>query len=334
MNLIKKTFLIATLCIQSIAVVAQAQQPSVEEFINSQELAASESANSINEKIEILRSERKILSYEDLMAVKAKDSGPSYFIPLSLTNQELITLAAATSLGIVAFRNDKEIRDVVSSNQSKSAKMVSTIGNFIGGDAVFPISAGAYFLGVLYEDNKLKQVGVFTVGASLAMGIVTAGVKKVAGRVRPGDTDDQGRFFEDGNESFYSGHTAQSFTIATVIAEMYKEDYPLVPWVAYGIAAVTAYARVHDNAHWASDVIMGAVAGHLITKLYLSAFREDDQNRSGVIISPRYDKKNGTFGVDFQFVTDRQKNQLNSSECGKIENVDLRVKACLQEHLN
>lgn len=329
MKLITKTFLITILSIQCIALVTHAR-PSVEEFLHSEEMAARESVI----QIEVMRNEGKILSYEDLMAVKAKDSGPSYFIPLSLTNQELIALAAATSLGIVAFRNDKEIKDVVSSNQGKTAKMVSTIGNFIGDQAVLPISAGAYFFGVLYEDNKLKQVGVFTVGASLAMGIVTAGVKKIAGRVRPGDTDDKNRFFENGNDSFYSGHTAQAFTIATVISEMYKEDYPLVPWVAYGMATVTAYARVHDNAHWASDVIMGAVAGHLITKLYLSAFGENDQNRSGVIISPTYDRNNGMFKINFQFVTDRQKNQLKSSECGKIENPDLRVKTCLQEYLN
>ncbi len=77
---------------------------------------------------------------------------------------------------------------------------------------------------------------------------------------------------------------------------MYKEEYPVVPYVAYGLAALTAYARVHGDNHWASDVIAGAVAGHLIAKLSMSYLNKDGK-RSGVTVTPELDPNGDGFRI-------------------------------------
>jgi len=46
------------------------------------------------------------------------DKEQSIFIPLELKNEELIALAAATSLGVIAFTNDQQITDTVQKNNS------------------------------------------------------------------------------------------------------------------------------------------------------------------------------------------------------------------------
>ena len=280
------------------------------------------------QQLEIGIAKGQIMSSGQLSDILKMDrEGRGYFIPLELTNPELLTLAAATSLGIVAFKNDQEITDVISSNQSQLANTVSDVGNFLGSNAVIGIAAGSYFLGVVYENDRLKKVGLFTVGASLASGLVTTGVKEIFGRVRPNQDRGPYNFFEAGNKSFYSGHTAQAFTIATVFAELYKEDYPIAPYIAYGVAAITAYARVHDKAHWGSDVIIGAVAGHLVTKLALSAMKKD-QSRGGLMVYPSYDYTTGTGWLFFEYVP---KSKPTPFKCASIENEQERIHACIEE---
>ena len=281
------------------------------------------------QEIEIARFNGSILDSYDLENYLSQDKEKSVFIPLSLSNTELLTLAAATSLGVVAFKNDQGIMDVVQNHKSKVTAPLATVGNFLGtGTAGLGIAAGSYFIGMYFENNKLKSAGLFMVGASLATAIATEATKRAFGRSRPIKGEGPYSFFNSGNKSFYSGHTAEAFTIATVVAEMYKDDYPIVPYVAYGIAAITAYARVHDQAHWASDVIVGAIAGHLITKLAMSAMNSNKENRSGVEIYPGIDPTSGAFMIYLEW---KGKEIQSPLKCSKMIEGTAKNNACLAE---
>lgn len=269
-----------------------------------------------------------IINHAKLQTYLDASNEQSYFIPLSLTNNELLALAAATSLGVIAFRDDQQISDLISKNKSVVTDAVTNVGNFVGSTAFIPIAAGSYFLGVVYKNNKLKKVGMITVGGTVASSIVVMGVKAAFGRMRPHELLGPYQFFNNGHHSFYSGHTSQAFTLATIISEMYKDDYPIVPWIAYGVASLTAYARVHGQDHWASDVIVGAIAGHLITKLFLSAMNGNQENRGGLSIVPGYDYKNETFTVSFEY---QEKMKRTFLKCAKIENLEERIHACFEE---
>jgi membrane-associated phospholipid phosphatase len=114
--------------------------------------------------------------------------------------------------------------------------------------------------------------------------------------------------------------------MATVIAEVYK-DKPLVPYLAYGAAAVTAYARMHDNRHWASDVLAGAIAGHLITKILIRTLESSGKlNRSGIIIVPTYDEQSAGARVIW---TGERKSELDCKKSGFKGN-DL-IRLCIEE---
>jgi membrane-associated phospholipid phosphatase len=67
--------------------------------------------------------------------------------------------------------------------------------------------------------------------------------------------------------SFPSGHTSKAFSFAHF---MHKEYGELSPWYsigAYSVAASVGYMRVAKDAHWISDVFMGAGVGILSTEL-------------------------------------------------------------------
>jgi hypothetical protein len=70
-----------------------------------------------------------------------------------------------------------------------------------------------------------------------------------------------------GYNSFPSGHTAQAFAAATLLAEEYGRRYKWVPYVAYGLASSVGMLRVMNNRHFVSDVLVGAGIGILSTKI-------------------------------------------------------------------
>jgi len=70
-----------------------------------------------------------------------------------------------------------------------------------------------------------------------------------------------------GNYSFPSGHTSQAFTGASVLFQEFKNTDVMVASSGYVFAAATGYARVTNNKHWTSDVLVGAGIGIIMTNL-------------------------------------------------------------------
>lgn len=241
------------------------------------------------------------LSAKEFKHLVGKD-GNEYFIPIK--QSDLFLLAGTLSLGTIVFANEREILDYVQEQNNEHTAKVANIGNMLGREAIVPIVAGSYFVGAVLKNDKLKKVGIFTVRAGLATQIVTELFKKSFARKRPNATNDPYEFFEEGHHAFYSGHTSAAFSMATVIAEVYK-DKPLVPYLAYGAAALTAYARMHDNKHWATDVLVGAVAGHLVTKIFMRTFdKSGGLDASGLIIMPEYkenERGESSYGMRLEY---------------------------------
>jgi membrane-associated phospholipid phosphatase len=89
-------------------------------------------------------------------------------------------------------------------------------------------------------------------------------LKTIGGRDRPSASiDDPYSFhpFRFKDNSFPSGHTAVAFALATSFARETPDKWTDLGF--FTLATVTAYARMHDDKHWASDVVFGAGVGIL-----------------------------------------------------------------------
>lgn len=130
-------------------------------------------------------------------------------------------------------------------------------------------SLGVYALSEAFGLEREKAASLLTLESFVLTALMIEGIKYLTGRERPDDTDDKYDFrgFNGDNKSFPSGHAGHTFAVATTIAEVYGEDYPWVPWVAYPAATLTALARVNDEKHWFSDVFAGAALGYFISKM-------------------------------------------------------------------
>jgi len=129
-------------------------------------------------------------------------------------------------------------------------------------------------VGYFRHDEYAKSTALMAGEAYADSAIVDLAIKAVTRRKRPGDVAPGGDFsdtFFSGGKSpfkgsaFPSGHAAGVFSVATVIATRYR-SHRWVPWVMYGFATAVSFSRVTANAHFPSDVFLGAALGYTITR--------------------------------------------------------------------
>lgn len=122
--------------------------------------------------------------------------------------------------------------------------------------------------------GPLMTSGAFS--GALMTGI-TLGLKYTVKRKRPdGDAN-----------SFPSGHTAMAFTLATMLHKEYGWRSPWFSIGGYTIAAFTGVSRMMNNAHWLSDITIGAAIG--IGSVHLGYYLSDLIFK-GKYLNPQYEK--------------------------------------------
>lgn len=170
---------------------------------------------------------------------------------------------AAAVVGSIALLStqDDRIDRTVSRHDSPAAASVSRAVTPFGSYAAVGISFAALGGGLLARDANLRDTGRDAIEAELfAAGIVTPILKATLGRTRPSQGADGDELRPlGGGQSFPSGHTTEAFAVASVFAARSKGW--VVPTIAYTLASAVGLARMHDRAHYASDVVAGAVIG-------------------------------------------------------------------------
>ena len=211
------------------------------------------------------------------------DAGRIWSSPARIKDKHigpLVALAAATTFLIAG---DEPIRDGVQTFAERHGWVidVAPVVTEMGGIGAFA-TAGAFFgAGLIFKDARARDTGYLAASAILQCVVVDTFVKGMAGRQRPlvADGEDHwygpAKFFSnepgtaDAFGSFPSGHSATAFSLATVVAMQYGHR-SWVPVVAYTLAAGVGLSRIAMDKHWASDVAVGAVIGHLVARLIVN----------------------------------------------------------------
>lgn len=189
-----------------------------------------------------------------------------------------LSIAAAVTGGVLA--SDWELRNVFRHNQtsfnSKASSIVEPFGNFYG-LYIFP---AMYVVGVLTKQRKIESVGLGGAKSLLISTIVYTVAKKVVRRRRPDEAsssfDFALPFTKKGYTSSPSGHSNTIFTVATALALEYR-NIKWLPPVLYMLAGLTAVSRIYQNRHWSSDILVGSLLGHFVTR---AVWRNSNQKRT------------------------------------------------------
>lgn len=240
-----------------------------------------------------------------------------------ITRGDLVKLGAIAGLTALAYQADgalrAEIRDAPT-QQNGLADALTSIGDPYGGFGALALGGAMWGGGLIAGNETVATVGLRAVEAITVSGIVTKVIKGVAGRSRPrvapherGDFHfGQGFGAGPGNgdfESFPSGHVTAAFAFASAVtsevAYRAPEHTRSVAIATYGMGLVVAYARMHADAHWFSDVTLaagvGTVSGLAITRWH--ATRPDnaiDRALLRPVVAPGPD---GSVRVGLQLVT-------------------------------
>lgn len=131
-------------------------------------------------------------------------------------------------------------------------------GHIIGSTPVILGGAFAAYLGGRMTGTRwVQHLGMDEIEATLLAEGFSEGIKVAVRRERPIETDGT----QSKTYSFPSGHATLTFAAATVLQQHlgYKAAIP-----TYAVASYVAMSRLHDNRHFASDVVFGAALGIVV----------------------------------------------------------------------
>ncbi len=168
--------------------------------------------------------------------------------------------ATAAVVGTAAVL-DKPLRDAARRSHASIEERFANKFEDFGAGYSFGVLGAFYLDGLIVNNDRAKLVAEDGLTATLVSGGITDALKEALGRGRP--TANRGTldfFAYRGNVSFPSGHATQAFAVASVIAVHYG-DNPWIDVASYGIASLVGMARIDHDAHFASDVLAGALIG-------------------------------------------------------------------------
>ena len=236
----------------------------------------------------ILRDQRAI--WTSPLHLGKKDA--NWLVPLGLSTAALIA-------------TDRRTADVLDNSRARLnvSRDVSYLGSGYGAGSV----AGAFYLvGRATHNARARETGLLGSEALIDSGVVAAVLKHATQRPRPRAGKERGDFF-DGGLSFPSGHSIAAWSLATVVANEYR-DNRLIQITSYGLAAAVSISRYTGRNHFLSDVLVGSAIGYGIGRFVYRAHHDPTlelasqetpraPSKLRPLIIPRYEQNSRNYGV-------------------------------------
>ncbi len=204
-----------------------------------------------------------------------KDFGKDFIAtglsPLSWKAKNWATFGGVAFVGGGLMLTDEHIYDFMHDHSSpfiqhQSKNLLNDLWSFT---YILPAMGLTYAGARIFKEDRLSFTLLTTVRAFAVTTVFTGGMKMFFHRYRPYEHTPPNAYLWNGPSldtdhlSFPSGHSSLAFAVAAVVASEYH-DYTLVPYIAYGLAGLTAVSRIYAEKHWPSDVFFGSVLGYSI----------------------------------------------------------------------
>ena len=191
-------------------------------------------------------------------------SADFYTSPLRFDSEDWIKISAVVGITAVASIADKEVRTFSQNNQSNFADNLFNIDKYYYVEFMGASVIAFYGYGLVAENNKIRKLAVKLTEAAFLSTSLTLITKTIIGRGRPYVQESQYSFnpftFDNDYNSLPSGHTTLAFAYSTVMANEVDNVFWKIGW--YSLAGLVGYARIYNNQHWFSDVLMGGAIGY------------------------------------------------------------------------
>lgn len=193
------------------------------------------------------------------------------------TSRDAWLAAGFAGLTVAMFPVDEHLARTLRDSSLQSNRFLSDVSKgaetLVQPGAII-IGAGLYTVGRIGGWRNVADLGWHGTESLIVASAATTVLKGMLGRARPyvsGDTNSHdfgfGRGFgKNGKyQSFPSGHTTAAFAVAAAVTSESRRFWPGHEWVVapvmYGGATLVGLSRIYHDAHWASDVALGAAIG-------------------------------------------------------------------------
>lgn len=207
----------------------------------------------------------------------------------NVTSSEWITAGLISISTFAAYSYDEEVREIFQKNKTPFLSAIAKIDNYFGDyPTAIPI-IGLYIHGIAVKNKSNQYLGLQLITASFYNGLITQTIKMSLGRARPYNNYGKSSFehfnLSDNSWSFPSGHTSWIFAITKVMAEQKNNLVWKSGW--YLLAVTTGLARIYNDKHWLSDVIIGAAIGYAVGSFTVNQFKEQNilSNQNLIIVT-------------------------------------------------
>lgn len=170
-------------------------------------------------------------------------------------DNNLYWLLAAAGGGIALRQGggDDRIADNFTDNSwFCNEKDFDKVVDFMGGPGFHFAGSGLWYLASAASGDQESNKNAWTMFEAVSVtGAVTLGLKLIIN-----DDTPNGKSL-----AWPSGHTASSFTVASVLDEIYGPEVGIPAYIGAGLVG---YRMMDSGDHWASDVLFGAVLGYIV----------------------------------------------------------------------
>ena len=162
--------------------------------------------------------------------------------------ENLYWAVAGGGLALAAHPFDDNVNHALVGNHTaesffKAGEILGELGTLLGS------ASAVYAVGRIGDKPKVSHLGMDLIEALAMSEALTQTLKYSTRRARPDGS---------GNNSFPSGHAADTFAFATALERHLNWKYS-VP--AYIFSSYVAVSRLPANRHWLSDAVFGSAVG-------------------------------------------------------------------------
>ena len=169
--------------------------------------------------------------------------------------------ASVAGFTLVVMTQDEGTTDEIREHPTRTAANLASVFRRAGQPEVYAaLPAAIITTGLLAGDGRITRAGGRLAASVVLSTAAFETLKLVSGRARPDAGQGAWEFSPfSGNGSLPSGHSTVAFALATSLS--HELHNPVATVALYATAAGTAWSRIYDQRHWASDVVFGAALG-------------------------------------------------------------------------
>ncbi len=186
--------------------------------------------------------------------------------PTRFDSKDWLVFSSTLGLTAVSIFVDEDIQNIALKSRGSLGDALFRIDDFYHIELMTTSIAALYIYGLASKNSDVRNLGLKLTEATVYAGSITLLGKFLLGRGRPQNNSGAMNFqpFNTSREftSMPSGHTTLSFAYSTVMASVYNNFFWKFGW--FSLAALVGAARIYNNAHWFSDVLLGGAIGYFV----------------------------------------------------------------------